>query len=236
MFSRTKCIILCILCWVAAILFESANFLGWGGHKFDYKHNMCMWDRTKSFSYTLFLAVVLIGTPILVMFMAYSLIFLEVRKTKRRLCTTASIILPSVVSFNWWETVKSVRAYSLVLVAFTLTWGPYAIVNAVDMNDTFSVELHLYVSCFAHMHTCVNCIIYGLSNTHFRYAYAHVLGFRRTDSTANLQSPISVATCAGNGVTESPSLPKTPPASTATAHAIALETTEEHIGNANPST
>lgn len=76
---------------------------------------------------------------------------------------------------KWLEVVKSTRTFFLILVAFIITWGPYAIVNAVDVDDVIPLEVHLYVSAFAHMHAAANCVIYGATSPHFRSAYKRVL-------------------------------------------------------------
>ncbi len=157
--------------WVAAFLLEALNFSGWGDHRFDLKHNVCMWDRTKDLSYTLFLTISLISLPCFIMIVAYIKIFIKVRHVKNKVSTE----LHGKLTTDWWETVKSTRTFFLILVAFILTWGPYALVNAMDVSDVLSTEVHLYVSCWAHMHAAANCIIYGVTNPHFKFAYAKVL-------------------------------------------------------------
>lgn len=76
---------------------------------------------------------------------------------------------------DYLETVKSTKTFFLVLVLFIITWGPYALVNALDYDDTFSEATHLYVSGWAHIHACFNPLIYGLTNAHFKHAYKTVL-------------------------------------------------------------
>ena len=66
-FTKTSTIMLCIACWVFAVLAEVPNFMGWGGHYFDPKSHQCIWDRTADRSYTLFVSLGLITSPLVVL-------------------------------------------------------------------------------------------------------------------------------------------------------------------------
>lgn len=65
-YNMKTCALMCFACWILAICMELGNFVGWGGHYFDAKSHQCIWDRTASRSYTLFVAFVLITTPLII--------------------------------------------------------------------------------------------------------------------------------------------------------------------------
>ena len=48
-------------------------------------HFQCIWDRRASRSYSLFVAIVLIMTPLVTMAMAYAIIFLKIFRTKKEI-------------------------------------------------------------------------------------------------------------------------------------------------------
>ena len=81
-YTKTSTFLLCLSCWVLAFLFEFPNFVGWGDHYFDQKSHQCIWDRTAHLSYTVFVAVGLIGSPLCLMGLCFILIFRKIWKTK----------------------------------------------------------------------------------------------------------------------------------------------------------
>ena len=189
---------MCLTSWILAFVLEALNFWGWGDHKFDLKHHVCMWDRTKALSYTLFLTCVLIGLPCVVMIISYIRIFLKVKEVKMKV--KAEITggkSPKTNTKDWKDTVKSTLTFFLILLAFIVTWGPYAIVNAIDVYDEFSTEVHIFISCLAHMHSCANFIIYSITHQHFRFAFNKVLcmeRYSRQVATPPNINPVDVAT------------------------------------------
>lgn len=82
-YSRYTTLAMCIACWLLAVLAEAPNFFGWGGHFFDPKSHQCIWDRTADSSYTLFVALGLITTPLLFLAGSNVAILRQVWITKR---------------------------------------------------------------------------------------------------------------------------------------------------------
>ena len=74
-FTTKTSVAACVVVWLTAFSFEVPNFLGWGDHYFDPKSHQCIWDRTASLSYTMFVSLALILTPLLVMLLCFILIF-----------------------------------------------------------------------------------------------------------------------------------------------------------------
>ena len=174
LFTRPSILATIAAIWLAAFALESSNFVGWSGHRFDDKHLACMWDRTSWPSYTLFVACFLIGTPIVV---AYARMFHVVYLDRRRVRSEVAgeDVARARQALDWLDTVRSTNTFFCILLAFILMWGPYAVVVAVDIEDRLSLDVHLYVSALAHMHTALNFVIYALTNQHFRAAFRKVL-------------------------------------------------------------
>ncbi|XP_061192613.1 melatonin receptor type 1A-like [Saccostrea echinata] len=158
-FNRLSCIIFCITCWVAAFLFQFPNFIEWGKYNFDRKNHQCIWDRTASLSYTLFVSIGLIGGPLLVMAICYFLIFQRIWETKRDIYRMDTKN-PHKMRKARTETVRSSKTLFCIFVVFFVCWTPYAITVALDVQNNLSTEVHLFVTLLAHLHSSVNCIIY----------------------------------------------------------------------------
>ncbi|XP_062585386.1 melatonin receptor type 1C-like [Saccostrea cucullata] len=176
-FNRFTCILFCITCWVVAFLFEFPNFIGWGGHYFDKKNHQCIWDRTASLSYTMFVSVGLIGGPLIVMTICYILIFQQIWETKRDIYKFDTEN-PLRMRKAWSETVRSSKTLFCIFVVFVICWTPYAITIALDVQDSLSTEVHLFVTLLAHLHSSVNCIIYTVGNKRFRMGILRLCGSR----------------------------------------------------------
>ncbi|KAK3089995.1 hypothetical protein FSP39_008304 [Pinctada imbricata] len=188
LYKRSSCIIMCCLCWIIAFFCEFPNFIGWGGHYFDIKNHQCIWDRTASYSYTLFVAGALIGGPLLLMGICYFLIFKKIWETKRDVYMLEKDN-PKRGQLAWNETVKASRTLFVIFVVFVVCWTPYAVLIAFDVENTLSVEVHLFVTLLAHLHSSCNCVIYIVFNRKFRTKLAKLLGcWRRDGSTGKTDS------------------------------------------------
>ena len=64
-------------------------------------------------------------------------------------------------------------------VVFAVCWLPYAFIVALDYNDVYPLELHLYALLIAHLNSSLNNIVYGICNESFRHAYFRLLGLDR---------------------------------------------------------
>ncbi|KAK3582012.1 hypothetical protein CHS0354_039678 [Potamilus streckersoni] len=160
-YNNVLCIIMCILCWVVAFLFEIPMFIGWGSYFFDQKNHQCAMNRDASFSYAMFVSIAVIGGPVVFMAVLYVLIFRRIWVRKL-----------GVYSLNkddplWlWkarrETVRSSKTLFVVFLVFTLCWTPYVIVTSMDMTNSFSEETYLFTTLLVHYHSSLNCIVYIL--------------------------------------------------------------------------
>lgn len=166
LFKRVSCIVMCVGCWLLATIFEAPKFFGWGGNYFDQKNHQCIWDRTASLSYTLF---VCIGTLLQLSMIGifYLLIFLQIWKTKRNVFKLESDN-PLWMRRAWNETIRSSKVLFCVFVVFVVCWTPYCIIMILDVEDNFSTEVYLFLTLLAHLHSSVNCIIYTTGNKKFR--------------------------------------------------------------------
>ncbi|ESO89165.1 hypothetical protein LOTGIDRAFT_154252 [Lottia gigantea] len=174
LFKTKVCIVLCLVTWVAAFLFQFPNFIGWGDHTFDEKNHQCIWDRTKSYSYTLFVSIALIGSPLLFMTVAYILIFWRIFQTKVNVYSY-SIDDPDRLKKAWKETAKSSRTLFILFVVFVVCWTPYTTVISLDVADDLPMEVHIMVTLVAHLHSSSTFVVYMISNRPYRRAAFRLL-------------------------------------------------------------
>lgn len=169
-FSHKKNLFFCLGTWVLAFLLEMPNFFGFGGHGFDMKNLQCIWMRTASASYTLIVGVLLIAMPLILMTIAYLMIFAAIQKSKRTVYSHAALCWPGAKKRQLKETIKSARSLFIVVIAFLICWTPYVVVILIDLKDRLSLHTHLFVTFLAHLHSSLNCSIYALTNPKFRRA------------------------------------------------------------------
>lgn len=205
LFNRGSCIVMCVMCWATAFMFEFPNFIGWGGHYFDKKNHQCIWDRTASMSYTMFVSIGLIGGPLVLMAICYFLIFQQIWETKRDIYKLDSDN-PMRMRKAWNETVRSSKTLFCIFIVFVVFWTPYAVTVALDVQDNLSTELHLFVTLLAHLHSSVNCIIYAAGNKKFRKGMMRLFGCRQSTKSSFSSNPDVTTKRTNSSSSTSPSL------------------------------
>ncbi|KAH3862551.1 hypothetical protein DPMN_025518 [Dreissena polymorpha] len=68
----------------------------------------------------------------------------------------------------WVESLRSSKTLLVIFIAFVVCWTPYAIVTALDVENAFPMELHLFITLLAHLHSSLNFTIYMSFNKTFR--------------------------------------------------------------------
>ena len=91
---------------------------------------------------------------------------------------------------TWLETLRTSRMLLGIFVVFLVCWTPYGIVIVFDFYKKLSVEMHLFVTMLAHLHSSANCVVYTFTNRNFRYVVLNRLGcgFVYLDSESETKS------------------------------------------------
>jgi len=84
-FTRWRTVVVVVLTWVAGLVIDSPNHLGWSSHTFDTKTQKCLWDRATARHYIIFFIVVGMLMPFAVTFVCYWRIFAHIQLAKQRL-------------------------------------------------------------------------------------------------------------------------------------------------------
>ena len=174
-FTPTYSALMCVAVWLVAVLFDFPSLVdvGWSQKAFDGKSNKCLWDRRKSHSYTLFLVLGGMATPLGIIVIFYTRIFLHMSYAKSKLAKY------SMKQYNcnnlFLKLLRQARMMLVIFVAFSLCWLPYILILAIDGDDTFPLWVHLFSSLVAHTHASLNFIIYGVANRKIRRSYKQLL-------------------------------------------------------------
>ena len=142
-------IIRCCFIWIASLGIEIGNFFGWGDHYFDEKNHSCTWNRTKSASYTHFVAIVTSILPLtkLMTFLNIRMFYVMCR-AKYRLSKQLNTIIQHTgtpVSKAWKEVAKATWSLFGVFIAYIICWLPYSILLLVDIGYNLPFEVHLWI-------------------------------------------------------------------------------------------
>ena len=155
---------MCCCLYAVGFLLVFLNFAGIGGHSFDRKSLECIWDRMETYPYTVVFSVALVWIPVIAIAFSYFSIFLSVHKSQQKTKYASSRRTSSYSS-------GLARTLFIIYVVFSTCWIPYALLIVLDTNDTFSHEVHLYITVWAHLHPSLNWLVYYFSNTKFEAAF-----------------------------------------------------------------
>lgn len=167
-FRKGTCVAMCVGLYLIGISLILLNLAGIGGHSFDRKSLVCIWDRMATYYYTVTFSVVLVWIPVLFTGLFYICIYSTFRKNCR--------VVTDMTSHNLQrKSIGFARTLFLIYAVFTICWVPYAVIIVADRNDSFPHEPHLIITTFAHLHPSLNWLVYYLTNKNFHYAFNSII-------------------------------------------------------------
>ena len=175
-FTLRNNLLLCASFWMTGIVITLPALLGWTHNVYDEKLMECHWNRTQSLTFTIFFSVGIIFTPISIISVSYVKIYLFFRASRERVAMSSGLRTQGSVRKNE-AAIKLAKTLFVIFIVFSVCWTPYAIMVLVDYSLNFPPEVLLFTVAFAHMHSSLNPVVYGITNHHFREAYARILNF-----------------------------------------------------------
>lgn len=88
LFTRRRSVAALVSTWVAGVVFDSPNHVGWSSHGFDTKTQKCLWDRAAAYHYSVFFVVGGMLLPFVITTICYWRIFAHIRVVKKRVLRT----------------------------------------------------------------------------------------------------------------------------------------------------
>ena len=166
-------ICICVMFWVFGFGVSLPGLFGWTDNIYDHKMLECVWDRTRSLSYTIFFSTVAVFTPILIIATSYIKIVTFVVASKKKVAKICHN--QEYISKSRTASLKVAKSLFIIFAIFVICWAPYASVVLIDFQDQAPLEVHLYILLLAHIHATLNAIVYWATNKHFRTGYLIVL-------------------------------------------------------------
>ncbi|XP_019642581.1 PREDICTED: melatonin receptor type 1B-A-like [Branchiostoma belcheri] len=184
-YTVPKTLVIVAASWVYSFLFDLPLLLGWGKHSYDIKTMGCTYDRTDTFSYTLFLVIAGIGLPLVVVVCSYSKIFYHVHQSKMRVAVHLANPKGNMNNNVNYEEIRLIKTLLVVCVVFYLCWLPHAVVALADFDDHWPQSVHFLATVAAHGSSSINCLVYGFMNKKFKSAFRKLLGMKPLPSHAS---------------------------------------------------
>lgn len=191
--TRRKTVLSIVFVWIHSVFWAITPLFGWGEHKYEASTATCKPDWNGEGlvdkSYALCLAVVCFLVPVLVMILAYSMIYKTARKQLR------NIQIPGGVN-NEQSRNKASKTVLIIIGMFFLCWSLYTSVSLWKLFASLSdlparlVRIGLYLAV---SNSCVNFYIYAIRDKVFRKGLKRLFvvcrSFHEEATRSNLSRP-----------------------------------------------
>lgn len=188
-----KTIFAIVFVWIHSVFWAIAPLFGWGEYTYEASTATCKQkfdgEGLVDKSYSLCLAVVCFLFPVLVMIIAYSMIYKTARKQLR------NIQIPVGVT-NEQSRNKASKTVLIIIGMFFLCWSVYTSVSLWKLFASLSdlparlVRIGLYLAV---SNSCVNFYIYAIRDKVFRKGLKHLFlvcrGLHEEWTCSNLSHP-----------------------------------------------
>ncbi|CAH0548089.1 unnamed protein product [Brassicogethes aeneus] len=176
--TRTKITVILLVFWIVGVFVSALQFVP------DLSFDYCTRKYPGLVPYQATVGAVLVVVPILITFYCYIRALIQVRRFKSR----ASFKAP--ITFNWDCSLMQSNMYSFIL--FVLYWLPFGVCLAVGTTRKINDKTFYNLAWLAITKSCINSILYCLTNRHFRAAYVNLFHYcccKTTVSFSRRQRP-----------------------------------------------
>lgn len=136
---------------------------------FDISFDYCTRKTSRLIPYQVMVGIVVVFMPILLTFFCYVRIIVRVRAARAR----PSFKPP--VTFSWDYALVKTNMYSFAL--FVIFWLPLGVSLAIGTAHSIPNRIFYNVAWFAMSKSCINNILYCVTNRHFRNAYINLFHY-----------------------------------------------------------
>ncbi|CAH1170040.1 unnamed protein product [Phaedon cochleariae] len=161
--SRGKITVILLVFWTVCACVSGVQFAS------DYSFDYCTRKYSGLIVYQASICVVLVFIPMTITLFCYVRAGYQVRRFKARPSFKASII------FKWDCTLMHSNLYSFL--TFIIFWLPFGVVLTVGTVRKIPDSLFYNLAWLAICKSCINSIVYGISNPHFRGAYVNLFHY-----------------------------------------------------------
>ena len=168
-FTWRNSILMALALWLLCFVMKLPNLVGWGSNVYDRKSFSCTFDRL-AYSYILFFVAAGVGIPVGFIAYCHYKLYVFVNASEKRVVAGAGLSRK-----DRSKSVRLARTLSIIFVAYVTCWSPLGVLVLADPYDSAPLWLHMYTVLLAHGNSCVNSVLYGLTNKEFRRGYGSVL-------------------------------------------------------------
>ncbi|XP_074657272.1 melatonin receptor type 1A-A-like [Tubulanus polymorphus] len=194
-YSMKTTVCMCLVIWLCSCVLRFPMIFGWlkCSIVFDDKVMLCFWDRLAGFWCSLFNMGCFV-LPLLIVFVAYSRIFIFVWRSKHKLSAFSA---PGSAANRMGSgkaddtATKLAKKFFIIFIVFVIMWMPWAVMNMVGTTNRHPKWVVLVLLNLGHGNSAVNSFIYGATNRTFRRAYEDILLCKLRDRKRTLSSRTS---------------------------------------------
>lgn len=175
--TRRRTVIVIVFVWLHSVFWAIAPLFGWGEYIYEASTTTCKpnWngEGVGAKSYALCLAVVCFLFPVLVMILAYSVIYKTARKQLRNIQIPGGVTKEQSTERN-----KATKTVLMIIGAFFLCWSVYTSVSLWKLFASLSdlpprlVRIGIYLAI---SNSCVNFYVYAIRDQVFRKGLKRLL-------------------------------------------------------------
>ncbi|XP_046357670.2 melatonin-related receptor-like [Haliotis rufescens] len=171
-YTRRNTGIMFLTLWLMSVTAAALPVLGWGRYAFDNIRDNCIFDRRAAPSYSFFLASVGILLPLTICAVSYILVLITFFKSRSRVGDRGTINGSGATSRS---EMRLTRNLFLVWLVFFVCWTPMISLLFIDPQGLSGRTAYVVAVWFMLCNSCINPIIYGLTNKKFRRGYQTVV-------------------------------------------------------------
>ena len=193
--TRRRTVVSIVFVWFHSVFWAIAPLFGWGEYIYEASTATCKpnWngEGLADKSYALCLAVICFLVPVLVMILAYSMIYKTARKQLRNIQIPRGITNAQSTERN-----KASKTVLMIIGVFFLCWSVYTAVSLWKLFASLSdlpprlVRIGLYLAV---SNSCVNFYIYAIRDKCFRKGLKRLFvlcqSLREEGTRSNLSRP-----------------------------------------------
>lgn len=141
----------------------------------------CCLNHLGNIPFTLYTFVLIIGIPTVIVYICYARIYVVIRASASRIQSHeagGSTTGTSATNTSINQRTRQILAVFLVSVLFTVFWGLYTVIAVIEMVG-FKLNSNIVKTAtwLGFSNSCINSIIYGIVNRHYRRAYKKIFLF-----------------------------------------------------------
>ncbi|XP_064626215.1 melatonin receptor type 1B-B-like [Lineus longissimus] len=191
-FPTRSVVIMVVLVWVFSLTTVVVGLIpGVCIHFYHHAQIVCTFNNRLSAIYTFCLICIGIVAPSCLTGSFYFAIYTKIKTTGQKVRSHTSGALSSAMVARQQKENRAILCMFLAYLIFVVLWFPFGMVVLIDIYYPVHPLLFRIVGWLAFSNSCVDWIVYGAMNNHFKDAYKNILTcFRRKRKVATSSADV----------------------------------------------